>query len=489
MRVFLSMIKDKKFWIALLVVLAFYGVFLQTTYATDTYSNFIASRRQNAEWFLGLGRPLMSLASILIGNLSVNKIVLISTILAFVSLIISIYILDGVLSKKIKNQFLAFVLAVVVLIVPFEIELFIYEEKGIMLLGILFATIAIKFFNDYITDNAKKNLLKTALFAVMSIMCYQGVFGFFIVLSATLALIESKKWKDFLKNTSIAVAIYAIASLLNFIVISTAKYNVRIDGNFNLIESFRIILPQFRSLFSLYGIMPYGIVYSIIAVIIVLAVIFICTNKTDKTQKVKILLGVPYIFIVTILAAIAPVVVQSPERVWGVPRSTVVFTTILGTIALITTIVLKEYSNKKTYIAIALSGIIVFLAAQLYCFTNIEHNHFQMVALDKERALTIGEKIKKYEEENNTQIKTISVSPDKTVHFVYYGIVAVGDGNISAMSREWSDVNSISYWNERIFERTEASEENKEYCQEHEWEHFSEDQLIFNKDTLHICAF
>ena len=483
------MIKDKKFWIALLVVLAFYGVFLQTTYATDTYSNFIASRRQNAEWFLGLGRPLMSLASILIGNFSVNKIVLISTILAFVSLTISIYILDRVLSKKIKNQFLSFILAVTILIVPFEIELFIYEEKGIMLLGILFATIAIKFFNDYIADNARKNLLKTMLFAVMSIMCYQGVFGFFIVLSAALVLIESKNWKEFFKNTAIAVAVYAIASLLNFVVISTAKYNVRIDGNFNLIESFKTILPQFRSLFNLYGIIPSRIVYSVIAVVIVLTVAFICTNKTNKAQKIKVLLGVPYIFVVTVLAAIAPVVVQSPEKVWCVPRSTVVFTAILGIIALITTAVLKEYGNKKVYITIMLSGIIVFLAAQLYCFTNIEHNHFQMVALDKERALTIGEKIKKYEEENNTQIKTISVSPDKTIHFVYYGIIAVGDGNISAMSREWSDVNSISYWNERVFERIEASEENKKYCQEHEWEHFSEDQLIFNEDTLHICAF
>ena len=101
---------------------------------------------------------------------------MLSTIIAIFAITVSIYKLFYLLKNEIvKNELIATLISVMVIINPFSIELFLYIEKGVMTLAILFSILAVDEFVKLLKDKTKKkDFILSIVYMCLSIFSYQG---------------------------------------------------------------------------------------------------------------------------------------------------------------------------------------------------------------------------------------------------------------------------------------------------------------------------
>ena len=83
---------------------------------------------------------------------------------------------------------------------------------------------------------------------------------------------------------------------------------------------------------------------------------------------------------------------------------------------------------------------------------------------------------------NNTGTAPLSGTSD-TMKF------ELTDGNVSAFSRSWSDVNSINYFTNNKYKSKAANQSQLQYCKSKDWKNLHIEQLKFENDTLLMCNF
>ena len=64
-----------------------------------------------------------------------------------------------------------------------------------------------------------------------------------------------------------------------------------------------------------------------------------------------------------------------------------------------------------------------------------------------------------------------------------------GDLIVSAFYTSWSDIQALNYYLHSNYEKIVPSDEYMEYFASKNWNRLSQDQLLFEKDTLHICVY
>ena len=60
---------------------------------------------------------------------------------------------------------------------------------------------------------------------------------------------------------------------------------------------------------------------------------------------------------------------------------------------------------------------------------------------------------------------------------------------VSAFYTNWSDIRVVNYYLKTDFERAEQNEQYREYFSGKDWKALSNQQLIFDNDTLHLCQY
>lgn len=479
-----ELVYDKELYIFAGISLLFFGVFCLMQYAPDTYSVFTNDLKHTVVHFLSCGRFVTAIAtyfSMGIMHLGKEGTYLLSYGFAIICTTISLYRLNKLVKKDIKNNSMAIIVSTLIIINPFSIELFMYIEKGIMLLSVLLCVLAVEQIDRFFEGN-RKSILFALLFMFLANCCYQGTVGLFVAIALIDIIKYSKNVKQFIINNIIVALTYGIPAVINFLSVRFIFTNARVKGNMILIESLsKVLAGTQRMLVDTYDLLPHYLF--LIMIIFLLSVII---YKGIKERKVFVILGAFYIMGGTLFATVAPQIMQDTNAIWFVARSSYPMAAILG--------ILIWYIGRKTSFyplekTIIVTVMILFLMIQFTNFMSYTIDNYIGNYMDKTITLEINELIEDYEEKSGNTIEYVAVYSDAMMQYVYPGLKASGDMNIKAYSANWCISRILKLYTGREIQLVESDPSKKETFSQKNWDYFNKEQVIFEDNVMHLCVF
>ena len=482
----------------LIVVLIFFGILVNIEYATDTYSVFTAGAKEDIIHFLGSGRFVTAfvtaIARVLL--LSEGQVYIVSYIIAILCLVISLYEMNKMIQEDIKSGTISRIISLLIILNVFVIELFLFIEKGILIFSILMNVYAIKYLRSFLREKNKKDILKVLIFMFLANGSYQGTVGLFIAVSLVYIIKYSKKTKEFITNNVITAVCYAIPAILDLIIAKVFAGD-RVSGKVILTESLAKVFSGTKNMIATYNIIP-KYIFPIFVTLIIIAILYkVITSKQETKSKVLQLLAVCYIIVGTLVAALAPQLLQNTASIWMVPRSTYAFASLIGILMLylfgtFKDIDVTEKTGSHSVLNLKNATItlsIIFIAIQYYNFTKIEISRYKLNEADKQVTMQIIDSINKYETETGKTITNIAIYQDKNISYTYKDIFITGDMNVKAYFPDWATKSIIKYYSQREVNFIDGNEDIATKFKENDWNTFDKEQLIFDNDTLHLCFY
>lgn len=468
----------------ILITLVFFGAFIKTEFALDSFCILQFPDKAIYDSF-SQGRFLKGIFYILIlkPEFRFGYKYIASYILALVSLVLAQYKLYMIINKNIKNDLISMLIATMIIINPFSIELMMFYEKGIMCLGILFAIYAFDTFSKRMVENSIKSFIIPCIFMALSDFSYQGIASIFILLCSIYICKNSKNIKDFIINNIKMGLVYFIPAVINVLIVRFIFVNNRVTGNISIVDTVSTIFKQLPVMFKFYDILPYSIL--LIGIYFIIYIISTLIKENGAKSKIINIFLYLYIFIAVFMSTIAPQLLQNTNSVWLVPRSTYAFGSILGLTALL---VMLENNNKYLKrVVICVSITTLFM--QFYSFAKIEIDHYTLNYLDRVNSYKIGDKIKNYENTTGKKVKYITYSEDQNKTYTYLDIKARQDMNISGFSSYWSYKDMINYYTGLNLKEKEATDEEKTRCLKDDTTDFDIDKITIKNNTISFCGF
>lgn len=485
---------DRRWYLLLygLIALVFFGAFVKLEFATDTYADIMMPAKGIIANFVQSGRFITLGFFIVFRGLyiDINVVSFLSFVVAIVSLVMALYILEGIFERLItKNRVWAGILPLLIIINPFIVELFLFIEKGVMLFGILLAVLTVYYFAEYLKGGNRSDLIKSIGMSIGAAVCYQGIVGLIITLIALIVIVQSKHLKDFIRNTLIGGLVYIIGPVVDILIAKILSSGGRIGGEIILRESLSRIWHGTWNMLGIFEIMPVVVFWGLFGLIMLVGGLTLLMKRREMSVKDWLILPeVIYLVLVVVLAAVAPQIVQSSEAIWIAPRSAYVFGALNGVVLALMIwkmpSVLEAWREK-----ILLIGVGVYVVSEFMGLNTIILDRYSMNEIDRLRAERIGAEILAYEQKSGTEVRKVMVAQDGNMMWSYPGIFNIASLNGSAFSTAWSDVNSLSYWNGRYFERVETSEGWSQYCAGRDWQYYDEEQIGFDGDMMMICVW
>ncbi len=484
--------KQKSLYVFFLITMIYFGIYLKIQYAPDTYNVFASDLGAMVKHFFSCGRFVTGLwlyVSDKILNLSEIGIYLTSYFIAIIAMTISLNKVYKIFKEESKSKLLVFLATILILINIFSIELFVYIEKGIMVLSVLFSVLAFEQVVKMLKGDKKiKCILIASLWMFLANASYQGAVGIFAVLSFIYILKYSKNIKDFiLSNINIGI-IYIIPAVLNLLIIRLFFANERVQGEIILSESIQKIFASTESMiFKTYGIIPENLLVMLsIALIIIIIIYKSIKSKENKLKKAVSILGILYIVLGTIIITVAPQLLQDTSSIWFVPRSTYPFAAIIGILLMYLTIKYELIGITEKVIAVI---CIVYMGIQLNSFISIVIDNHIVNYIDEKNTKNIIEQIESYEQTTGVKVEEIAFYRDQQTSYTYDGIKTIGDMNIKSLFPEWSAQKIIEYFGNRDLILINKNEEFIEVFTNFNWENYSEEQIKFIDNEVHICLY
>ena len=130
----------------------------------------------------------------------------------------------------------------------------------------------------------------------------------------------------------------------------------------------------------------------------------------------------------------------------------------------------------------------IFVAELIFCQTVVI-GRLVNNRTDERLCEQIAEMIENYEDGSGEQIKQICIYYDSAITKRNPGVLKIGDSNVRAFSKTWSDVEHMNVILGRDFAECAQNPEYAAYFASQNWDAFSGDQLIFDGETLHLCVY
>lgn len=481
----LNIIKDKFFYLFLLISLVFFGIFVNFEFSLDTYSVVNNPILETIKTFCTSGRFVTGLVAYVVNILSlkINVIYTLSFLFSVIFITLSQYVLFKILSKELGSPLISILVSILSIINPFSIELFLFIEKGIFALSIFLNILGFYFFLEFIKRKNLKLIIISFIMLFLSLSCYQGVFGLFLILSTIFLLKYSKNFIEFIKNNLILFMLYILPSLLNYILAKYVFLNARLSES-NFLLSIKIIFPQIKNmLIKSYNILPQYF-FLFFCIVILIITIYSCIKKRTILLSSFSLI---YILLALLCITIAPQIMQNPSSVWLVPRSTYVFASLPGILLIFLSLNFKINLKTNKLILIFLS---IFLIVQFISFQKIAIDRYILNYMDKTVSLEIQNLINQYETKNNIEIKNIAFYQDSLPSYSYPGLFVSGDINLKAFYIDWSRNLILNFYlNRNLVEVKSSGTIYNKFFYNKNWNSFNDDQIVFDNDTIHICIF
>lgn len=474
---------DKEFYIFSIITIVFFGIFCILQYAPDTYMVFASDLKEIANQFLTAGRFVTATAAYLIMvilKLGQHESYLLSYLFAMICTIISLYRFNKLIKKDSKKNNISILITTLIIINPFSIELFMYIEKGIMMLSVLLCVLAVEQIDKFFNRN-KKAILLALFYMLIANCCYQGTVGLFVALSLIPILKYSKNIKQFVANNVVVAITYGIPALINFLSVKFIFGNARVKGEMMLAESLVKIAKGTQSmLLNTYDLLPHYLLA--LAIIITLGLII---YKAIPQKKLSIV-GAFYLMAVTWIATVAPQMLQATDAIWFVARSSYPMGAILG---ILLWYLYQEFEMKSKVTNGVLVVGILFLLIQFFCFMRYTTDNYKGNYMDRAISLQINEMIQEQEEKTGKKVDSIAIYRDAERQYVYPGLKASGDMNVKAYASDWCIVKVLKLYTNHELKVVESDPSKKEAFSQKNWDYFSKEQVIFEDNVMHLCAF
>ena len=482
-------IKDKNLYIFAIITMIFFGALCKLQYAPDTYSVFTNELMHSVKHFLSCGRIVTAVATYVvmgIFQLSNQWTYILSYVFAIFCMIIALYRLNKLIQKDIKNTIVSVIITTLILINPFSFELYIYIEKGIMVLSVLLCVLAVEQIDAFFRGN-KKSILWAGIFMVIANCCYQGTVGLFVSISLIYIIKYSKNIKEFLINNIIVALTYGIPAAFNFLLVRFFFTNARVNGEMIFSESIKKVIDGTKTmLIESYGLLPKYLFLAMLILFLGMIIYKAIRENNYTKEKIWKILGACYLIAGALFATVAPQVLQDTNSIWFVARSSYPMASIIGILCLY---LFLKFDIKEVTKNVVICICVIFLFVQYIYFVNYARDNYIGNYIDKQITLEIQQEILDYEEKTGNIIDTIAIYRDKTPQYVYPELKASGDINIKAYSADWCVTRILKLYTGREFNVIQGNKEIQEQFEQKSWDYFSEEQMIFENNVMHLCVF
>lgn len=466
--------KNKKYLLCIVIVfislIMCFG-YISGHYSTDDYNIMnIGYHTYSVNNNLIEGRPIMYLIDQLFLklNLSYNIFIISTVVIAILLTDLNILLLYNLIKDKFKktNKVLLTVILFTTIFNFMYIENLYYVESIVMSLSLVLYTLSAKYF----FKEGKKNLLIAILLSILATLSYNGFECYYIVIITLLSLLSNKKinkkvFIDILKAGFIII----LSVLLNYVQITICSNLLDITNN--RITTFS---PLYNILYIITHV-PYLIVISsclypkylfVIGLAFLLGISYYYDYKKNQNKLLREN-GILVVICITSCYCISIVSLSS----FGTGRLSYGVGMTTGIILLNILYKLKE--KKRLY------KIIVCFCILWSTFNVLNYFNRTMLSkknneFEKKEVMELDNYLKKFEIENNTEVKKIAFVFPPT--FSYKSII-----DVDALRTYWSSIGVIKFYIGRSMEEVRLSEEdnNKYYEIMNDKTYYIENDLLF----------
>ena len=476
----LEKIKDKNLYIFLAITIIFFGVFILKDYTVDSYLFFQETWREPFYHLASLGRLVTAIFWLIFSWTNFDIAYIASFLLAIISTTFSMYECNRILKRNIKNEKITRLLSVLVVINICTLELYMFFEKGIMMLSVLMSILAIGQL-DKALQGDKKACIIILIEMFIANCCYQGTVGIFVAMGTIYIVKNSKNIKEFIKNHILVAGLYALPAILNLFIVKLIFHSSRLENGLSFYEKIKSILKTTLDIFkNTFDILPQ---YLFLGLLLITCIVFVIKIFRNREGKIGLnIFALIYVIIATILSTVAPQIMQA--YVYMVPRNTFSLGAIL---AIVLILAYQRVKMGKVANTCVLLGGILFLSILFFNFMDITIGHYYTNKKDMEIAERIASVVREYEEKTGEIISKVVIYKEN-IPYQYKDVRYNGDANVRAFYTDWGTRGILDIVLERDVKVVpEKKQEYEEFFKSQAWNEFDEEQIKLEKDTLHLC--
>lgn len=491
--------KILKYFIILVITLLLCQNFLQMHYSSDTYVLYdLGYMEYPSQYFLLDGRIISTIICYIAGilNLPMEFYIIIMDLIGIILIATAIYIISEVLEKIINPQKTIIKLSIlagcfILILNQFTLEYLLFPESAVMCLGVLLNVIAVKL----MIDNPKYKYIKIFLALLIGGLCYQGVLNMFPVLAILVYIVKQimdkreykvKEKEFFIEMIKLAIILIVVLAICLIIVkLGKDLLNSNQDRTIHLIDIGAVILRGkvvLQYLDELWNRTMYMLPAHINTIVVLFTFISLIIMKTKKEIIMK------YILLLIVSFAICSVpmfifntgicgrVNQPLAMIWG--ASLIIMLAQSMNIS-------NEKGKKIIYGFITIS----FIINSIFIMQNITE-HIASNRVEENMGKTIKAALERYEEETGNKVTKFTYAYDMDPQQYAVGIKPIGSLTERKLACSWSICQAMNFYCERKFEKIgtpikiyEEDVIGKDYKE------FSEEQLIFDGDTVCIIVY
>ena len=472
-------------------VMLFFGVNVYFAFATDTYCTFKKGFEASAADMVSRnGRPIIGLMYELhhLSGLSNKSFYYISTVLALVFLGVSIWLFQRLLARHGVRENIRILLSCASIANIFIIEYFMYIEKCGFMLAILFDISAVWLVERFFDKKKKSDIALAMIMLTLAVFTYQGTVALFVILSIPFAFKYSKKFTEYVINMFWLGISYAVAVMLDMLAFKFVFKSSRISDQIDLIANIKKVIKGL----VWYGISTFDILprymFLVLAIIVFAAAVCVAFCQKEKWLSILNILAI-------ILAAciVSTATILQGSGFWAT-RTVYPIASVIGALTVNLFINQPDISDGDKRVrrvqTVTVLVILILLICQYFSFNKIYIDKYKVNVLDEYRYDYIGQAIEEYQESSGNEIKKIAFYTDaERTSPAYFDLYDQGSLVVSAFYRSWSELTALNYYLDTSYEKADQSDEYVEYFASKDWNQLSQEQLIFDGDTLHLCIY
>lgn len=469
-------------------------------YATDTYTielvgleAFSLSMFANGRLITGATMRLFAMA-----NWSVKAFYAVSFLLALICSSVAVYRMQRILQAYIQrgpSLFFSFL----TVFNPCAVEYFLFIEKGFFMLAVCASVCAAEQFQRFL-NGKRSRLVLSLLFLTVAAFTYQVLPGAFVPIAALLIVLNAVNIKQFVLHNCAAILVYGGASLLNYLFITWFGHTQRAGGGLRF--------SNLSAALFYYGVFPTCLALGLSLLALLAVCICIAGRRGGGGLRWALsFFQCCYLLFAALAVTILPFLFTDPSEVWLPCRILYPFGMSLGILPAFLYDLTKRqtpapeanarqtpeaHRNPHTAIHAYLlkATVLLVVTAQLVFFEAAFFGRLRNNRLDRELCLQIGNIIAEYESETGNEITTVSIYHDSQITKANPGVLRIGDTNVRAFSKSWSDVEHMNVLLHRNFAEAPPSNDiYQTYFSGKDWSAFHRQQLVFVQDALHLCVY
>ncbi len=505
-----------------LLVLVFYGPSMFPMYATDSYAYINSGKGLWKEIAVNDGRLMNALMYFLWfhagfsydGFYAFSHVITLLTGFGATAVLAQTLLAESGRTET-RWQIMAAMTSFTAVCSLFSVEYMMFNEKPMNMMAIFMAVMAFRHFRGFLRDKRVLWLIGALGCLLVGVFAYQGAIGVFLMLVSVLIyryevtdrMPEHGGKSAFLRwflDHLYAGLLYAAAMLSNLVFMKVAGSG-RAETDSAWLETLKDLpWDVIRTTTRTFQLMPH-FVYALLLVLVFLLNVVGIAAVYGRARKAAVIpfLQLLWIFVVTVVVSMAPMLMGNGDLV---PRVIYPYSGLIGYYGMhymINVLTLRKTEdagipeNKAASFApypaaarVFCGALAVLLLFQQAAFLRIYKDKYILNAMDEYRAKVVGAVVEQYEAEHGVTVDKLCIYRDASpAESQYPGLYDDVELLRSAYIRQWSQRNALNYYLGRDLQWGETDAALEAEFASKNWDLYSQDQVVVQGDTLHLCIY